>query len=87
VRLATPAEVATVEKEYRVYAKKEPLDSRGNCGFEHSSVIYLIGPDGRLISSYDELISPDALEKDLREKILPGAHSCRCAALGGAQFL
>ena len=65
----TVAEIAAVEKEYRAYARKEPSDSKGNYGFEHSSVIYLIGPDGRLISSYDELISPDALEKDLRAKI------------------
>jgi cytochrome oxidase Cu insertion factor (SCO1/SenC/PrrC family) len=65
----TPAEIAAAEKEYRVYAKKTPLDGRGNYGMDHSSVIYLMGPDGRLVSFYDELISPDALEKDLRAKI------------------
>ena len=65
----TPAEIAAAEKEYRVYAKKQPLDGKGNYGMDHSSVIYLMGPDGRLVSFYDELISPDALEKDLRAKI------------------
>ena len=64
----TQAQIAAVEKEYRVYAKKQPLPS-GGYGMDHSSVIYLMGADGRLVSFYDELISPDALEKDLKAKI------------------
>lgn len=66
------AAIAQVEKEYRVYAQKKPLDpahpERGY-GMDHSSVIYLMGPDGRLVSFYDEAISPDDLAKDLRTKI------------------
>jgi hypothetical protein len=31
-------------------------------------VIYLMGPDGRMISFYDEAISTDDLAKDLRSK-------------------
>ena len=66
------ARIAQVEKEYRVYAAKKPLDpahpERGY-GMDHSSVIYLMGPDGRLVSFYDEAISPDDLAKDLRQKI------------------
>ena len=65
-------QIKQVEKEYRVYAQKKPLDpahpERGY-GMVHSSVIYLMGPDGRLISFYDEAISPDDLAKDLRRKI------------------
>jgi protein SCO1/2 len=66
------AAIAQVEKEYRVYAKKQAIDpthpERGY-GMNHSSVIYLMGPDGRMISFYDEAISPDDLAKDLRQKI------------------
>jgi protein SCO1 len=62
-------DIAAVEKEYRVYAKKTPLDKSGNYGMDHSSVIYLIGPNGKLVTFYDELISPEALEKDLKAKI------------------
>jgi protein SCO1/2 len=65
----SPAEIVAVEKEYRVYAKKQPLDNKGNYGMDHSSVIYLMGPDGRLVSFYDELVAPDELEKDLKSKI------------------
>ncbi len=62
-------DIAAVEKEYRVYAKKQKLDNSGNYGMDHSSVIYLMGPDGRIVTFYDELVSPDALEKDLKAKI------------------
>jgi len=62
------AQITAVEKEYRVYAKKTPL-AAGGYGMDHSSVIYLMGADGRLVTFYDELISPDELEKDLKAKI------------------
>jgi cytochrome oxidase Cu insertion factor (SCO1/SenC/PrrC family) len=66
------AQIKQVETEYRVYAQKKPIDpahpERGY-GMDHSSVIYLMGPDGRLVSFYDEAISPDDLAKDLRAKI------------------
>ena len=69
----SPAAIKEVEKEYRVYAVKRPLDpSKGNAGgygMDHSSVLYLMGPNGKLVSFYDEAISPDDLAKDLRAKI------------------
>ena len=64
----TQAEITAVEKQYRVAAQKKPLGG-GEYTFDHSSVIYLMGPDGKLISFYDELISPDELAKDLKAKI------------------
>jgi cytochrome oxidase Cu insertion factor (SCO1/SenC/PrrC family) len=62
------AAIKDVEKKYRVYAVKKPLQ-KGAYGMDHSSVLYLMGPDGRMISFYDEAISPDDLAKDLRSKI------------------
>jgi protein SCO1 len=62
------AQISDVEKSYRVYAGKKALEG-GKYGFDHSSVIYLMGPDGRLVTFYDELISPDDLAKDLKAKI------------------
>jgi len=61
-------EIKAVEKKYRVYAVKKPLEG-GNYGMDHSSVIYLMGPDGKMVSFYDEAVSPDDLAKDLRAKI------------------
>jgi protein SCO1/2 len=70
----TQAQIDAVEKEYRVYARKQPLGTNtgktgGAYGMDHSSVIYLMGPDGKLVSFYDELISPDDLVKSLKAKI------------------
>jgi protein SCO1/2 len=62
------AAVKDVEKKYRVYAEKKPLTG-GNYGMDHSSVLYLMGPDGRLVTYYDEAISPDNLAKELKQKI------------------
>jgi protein SCO1/2 len=64
----TADQIAQVEKEYRVFAKKEPLTD-GNYSMNHSSVIYLMGPDGKLVSFYDEAASPEDLAKSLREKL------------------
>jgi protein SCO1/2 len=66
-------EIKAVEREYRVYAVKRPLGSSngsgGNYGMDHSSVMYLMGPNGKMVSFYDEAISPDDLAKDLKQKI------------------
>jgi len=62
------AQIQEVEKRYRVYAVKKPL-AGGNYGMDHSSVLYLMGPDGKLVSFYDEAISPDDLAKELKQKI------------------
>ena len=62
------AEIKDAEKKYRVYAVKKPLEG-GNYGMDHSSVIYLMGPDGKMVSFYDEAISPDDLAKDLKQRV------------------
>ncbi len=62
------AAIQDAEKKYRVYAVKKPLE-KGNYGVDHSSVLYLMGPDGRLVNFYDEAISPDDLAKELKQKI------------------
>jgi len=61
------AAIKDAEKKYRVYAVKRPLE-KGNYGMDHSSVLYLMGPDGRLVAFYDEAISPEGLAKDLQQK-------------------
>jgi len=66
------AAIARVEKEFHVYAKKQPLNpakSSGNYAMDHSSVIYLMGPDGKLVNYYDEAISPGDLAADIKQKM------------------
>ena len=64
----TAEEIVAVEKEYRVYAKKQP-QADGNYGMDHSSVIYLMGPNGKLVRFYDGVASPEELAKDLKQRI------------------
>ncbi len=65
------AAIKDVEKEYRVYAVKKEIDPNNpqrGYGMDHSSVLYLMGPDGKMISYYDDAISPEDLAKDLKAK-------------------
>jgi cytochrome oxidase Cu insertion factor (SCO1/SenC/PrrC family) len=69
----TVAEIEAVKKLYRVYGAKKALDESkgmaGGYGMDHSSVMYLMGPDGKIISYYDELIPAAKLEAELRAKV------------------
>ncbi len=69
----SPQQIAAVEKEYKVYARKKPLDETkglaGGYGMDHSSVLYLMGPDGKIVSYWDELIPAQKLEEELRAKV------------------
>ena len=67
----TQEQIAQAEKEYRVFAKKQQLQN-GNYSMDHSSVIYLMGPNGKLVSFYDGAASPDDLAKDLKNKLERG---------------
>jgi protein SCO1 len=45
----TPAEVAQIAREYRVYYKKVPTDD-GGYTMDHSAFIYLMGPEGNFVT-------------------------------------
>jgi protein SCO1/2 len=64
----TDQEIEAVEKEFRVYAKKQPVTG-GTYAMDHSSVIYLMGPDGNLVSFFDEVTQPEELVKALKAKL------------------
>lgn len=63
------ASIKKVAGLYRVYVKKEPLDG-GNYAMDHSSVIYLMGPDGKFAGYWDDTsVGPDKLAAALRKLI------------------
>jgi protein SCO1 len=45
----TPAEIAQIAKEYRVYYKKIPTED-GGYAMDHSAIIYLMGSDGKFVT-------------------------------------
>lgn len=47
----SPAAIAAVEKQYAVYARKEPPGPGGGYLVGHTQIAYLMGPDGSPITS------------------------------------
>ncbi len=59
------AAVAAAEKEYHVYAAKHPL-AHGDYGMDHSSILYVMGPDGGFLG----VISDGAKPGEIAERLL-----------------
>ena len=59
--------VAAAARAYHVYYRKRPLG--GGYAMDHSSQIYLMGPDGKFIAIYDETLGPDGLADALKKQL------------------
>jgi protein SCO1 len=64
----TLEEIALVEKEYRVYAKKVPLKD-GDYTMDHTAVVYLMDKDGRFVAPFNLKKSADEAAADLRRRL------------------
>ena len=62
------AAITLISHEYSVYAAKQPIKG-GGYAMNHSSTIYLMGPNGKFVTHYEESIGPDGLAADLRKQI------------------
>ncbi|HTQ13092.1 MAG TPA: SCO family protein [Rhizomicrobium sp.] len=60
--------IARLAREYRVYYAKRPLEA-GGYAMDHSGQLYLLGPDGRLVTFYDFPIDPKKLAADLERRL------------------
>jgi len=58
----SPAEIDAAAKAYRVYVKKVP-DPKSTAGYtmDHSSIIYVMGPDGTYRTHFTHATSADAM--------------------------
>lgn len=66
----TPQQVSAAIKAYRVYAKKVPDERNpGDYTMDHSAIVYIMGPDGQLVTFTPESSKPDALALVLRRAI------------------
>ncbi|MBV8978035.1 MAG: SCO family protein [Alphaproteobacteria bacterium] len=63
-----PPALAAMAREYHVYTARHPL-AGGTYAMDHSSEIYLMRPDGRFITFYEERIGPEGLAKELRARL------------------
>jgi protein SCO1 len=62
------AEVAQTAKEYRVYYEKHP-EPGGDYSLDHSSLIYVMDPQGRFAASLDSEDSPAHMAQRLKQLI------------------
>lgn len=66
----TPEEVAAVAKAYRVYyAKAGNASSATDYLMDHSSIIYLMGPDGRFVTHMPYTTDAAKLAQELKETL------------------
>jgi protein SCO1/2 len=58
------AELSKVEQEFRVYAQRHDLKG-GDYAMDHSSIIYVMGPDGQFAGLLDDSLSPADMAQKL----------------------
>lgn len=60
-----PTALNAAIKEYRVYAKKVPLDN-GDYTMDHTAIVYLMDKDGHFVAPFNLQRTPEAEAADLR---------------------
>jgi cytochrome oxidase Cu insertion factor (SCO1/SenC/PrrC family) len=66
----TPEQVAAVAKIYRVYfAKAGNAQSTGDYLMDHSSIIYLMGPDGKFVKHMTYTTDVEALASQIKKGV------------------
>lgn len=60
-----PAAVAAMEKAFRVYSKKVPLDG-GGYTMDHTALVYLMDKQGRFVAPFSLKRKPEEAAADLR---------------------
>ena len=63
----SPADIAAVAKEYRVYYAK--AGEGPNYAMDHTALIYLMGPDGAYVTHYAPQATADDIAKDLSKRL------------------
>ena len=63
----TPEQIAQVAREYRVFYMKPPQADDTNYLVDHSSLSYLIGPDGRFVQHFSHQASPQQVADQLKK--------------------
>jgi protein SCO1/2 len=66
----TPEEIAAVAKAYKVFYQKVPnKDAPANYGMDHTSIIYLMDPNGDFVAHFTPTTTVDAMAAKI-EKLL-----------------
>lgn len=65
----SPEQIVSVMKAYKVYAKKVPTDDPTVYTMDHSSILYLINPDGKFVDHYAHGVTSDDLAASLAKHL------------------
>lgn len=65
----TPEQLAPVLKAYKVYAAKVKNDDPTAYTMDHSSILYLMGPDGRFVAHFPHGTTADQLAAGLKKHL------------------
>lgn len=67
----TPAEIAAAEKAYLIYAAKVPAKdgAANNYLMDHVSLLYVMGPDGKNITHFNQGMTPEQIAAALKQII------------------
>lgn len=65
----SPEQIAAVTKSYRVYAAKAKGADESSYTMDHSSILYLIGPDGAFVAPFTHGTSADDLAAALKARL------------------
>lgn len=60
------ASIANIEKAYRVYSKKVPLEG-GGYTMDHTALVYLMDKEGRFVAPFNMKRKPEEAAADLRK--------------------
>lgn len=64
----TPEQVASVAKTYRVFFQKVTDEgATGGYSMDHSSIVYLMGPDGRFVEHFGPGTTPQQMAEGIRK--------------------
>ncbi|MGE3147753.1 MAG: SCO family protein [Pseudorhodoplanes sp.] len=61
----SPDAIAAMERDYRVYAKKVPLEGEGYT-MDHTALVYLMDKEGRFVAPFNLKRKPEDSAADLR---------------------
>ena len=64
-------QVATAAKAYRIYYQKVEEPGASDYLMDHSSIIYLMGPDGSYLTHFTHASTAEEIAKGLAERVDP----------------
>lgn len=66
----TPEQIDAIAKAYRVFFEKTPNDAAPQeYGINHTSIIYLMGPDGKYVDHFTPMTGIDAMVEKLDKRL------------------